>query len=859
MEYRNFDLMVDDYDADKQRFAVCVYDSPAGQGEYKESVSIADELEFLLRKTRSLARSHEPRAEPDIEEQMLLGRHLFDSIFQPHARDLYERSLMRLHEDQGLRLRLRLPMELSPLPWECLYKGELGTSSITGFLALDPRISIVRALPKALPVEWFEPVAQHRLIVAMASPRDSGDPNRLPALDNLPEEQRLIKKLLKSNPGISAVFLPSYDGKGINEVIGVTLKDLQSELRNPADIFHFSGHGEFRSDLGPRLHTLKGKGYVIFSCPDNEPMSISADDLAMMLKNRGIKLVILGACETAKVDMYCASSSVATSLVDAGISAVVAMQFKVFDSLAAVFVADLYEALVAGRTIDEAVSLGRAAMRIEAKMDPQIHAEVHDWGAPVLYTRSQTGRVFGLIEDEGIRHSANSKIGLRSYGDRLWWAWLATDCLASAGQIDQILATKEIDKLPPFQTLLLLRSAVAADYPARIWLEQLRAHGSQYVNDLDNPELTSESGESSALQEEQDLLGLHDRALPPIPDGVGPVAWSAACHPDAEVRQTAALCLCALESDDHLDRLGRALQHIEQPVRRNRRKWEIYGALADGGCKLPPMGPWDRFGVWWWRFRRRLRDDGPRIKRLFWRGSIGAGIGYAVWRLLIAILATGPATYSRAGLQFITAPYLGFLYAIPITLALGLAGPLLLYPWGKTIADKVRPVRGEKLLAFLLGTLGFGVWHATLSFLLETDAMYFLQVTLLGAIAGGFFNAAVFGQPYASQRQRNSGWVWRLLFAVAALVVPQLLAFMSNENWATLMNLTPSDIDVRFNPQRYSCLLCIMPFWKQFVRSFSQWNIAFSILDAAVTGVVFALGLTFGIASEEKTDAKQNM
>jgi hypothetical protein len=856
MEYRNFDLMVDDFDTSKQSFTVCVYDSPAGQGEYKQDVSIANRLNSLLRETRSLARSHDPHAEPDIGRQMLLGQHLFDLIFPSHARDLYERSLMRLHEEQSLRLRLRLPIELSPLPWEYLYRGEPGTSAITGFLALDPRISIVRALPKALPVEWFEPVEKHHLIVAMASPRDSANPNRLPTLVNLPEEQRLIKKLLKKNFGISAVFLPSYDGKGINEVVGVTKDKLQSQLekQKQADIFHFSGHGEFKTDLGQSLHTAKGKGYVIFARPNNEPMSVSADWLAATLKNHGIKLVILGACETAKVDIYCASSSVATSLVSAGISAVVAMQFKVFDSLAAAFAADLYEALVAGRTIDEAVSLGRAAMRIKARMDPRIHADVHDWGAPVLYTRSQTGHVFGPIKDKDLQDSADLKIGLRSYGDRLWWAWLSTDCLASDRQIDQILATKEIDKLPPFQTLLLLRSAVASDYPAENWLEQLRAHGRQYVSNLDNKDQTIEKEKSTAMQAEQNLLGIHD--LPSIPDGIGPVAWSAVSHPDTEVRQTAALCLCALEPDDRMNRLDGALQHISQPLLRNRRKSEIYGALADGGCRLPPIGPWDRFGVWWWRFRRRLRDDGPRIKRLFWHGSIGAGIGFAAWRLLIAILATGPATYSRAGLQFITAPYLGFLYAIPITLALGLAGPLLLYPWGKPTGDKTRPVRGEKLLAFLLGALGFGVWHAILSFLLETDAMYFLQVTVLGAIAGAFFNAAMFGQPYASPRKRNSGWVWRLLFALAALVVPQLLAYVGNENWATLLNLTPSDIDVRFNPHRYQCLLCIMPFWKQFVRSFSQWGIAFSILDAAATGVVFTLGLTFGIAGEEETDDK---
>lgn len=80
------------------------------------------------------------------------------------------------------------------------------------------------------------------------------------------------------------------------------------------------------------------------------------------------------------------------------------MQYVVNDKLAAAFMGDFYRALVAGCLIDEAVSLGRAAIRREALS--QNTPAVRDWGVPVLYCRARDGCVFHAVSDSKGRAEA---------------------------------------------------------------------------------------------------------------------------------------------------------------------------------------------------------------------------------------------------------------------------------------------------------------------------------------------------------------------------------------------------------------------------------------------------------------------
>jgi tetratricopeptide (TPR) repeat protein len=81
-------------------------------------------------------------------------------------------------------------------------------------------------------------------------------------------------------------------------------------------------------------------------------------------------------------------TSVAPALVSAGVPAVIAMQYEVLDDMAIVFSRAFYAALLAGWTVDEAVSSGRRAILSQSDEDGV------DWGVVTLYMRSTDGILF---------------------------------------------------------------------------------------------------------------------------------------------------------------------------------------------------------------------------------------------------------------------------------------------------------------------------------------------------------------------------------------------------------------------------------------------------------------------------------
>jgi membrane protease subunit (stomatin/prohibitin family) len=83
------------------------------------------------------------------------------------------------------------------------------------------------------------------------------------------------------------------------------------------------------------------------------------------------------------------------------------MQFSIRDDLAAAFMGAFYQVLAGGRTIDEAVARGRAAIRMKALGD---NGDIRDWGAPVLYLRAPGGRIFNPLSDEAVRKAVEKEV-----------------------------------------------------------------------------------------------------------------------------------------------------------------------------------------------------------------------------------------------------------------------------------------------------------------------------------------------------------------------------------------------------------------------------------------------------------------
>ena len=406
-EYADFVLLADADDVvlDARQhvsaFSIQVFDSPVGQG-LKEQVDVrrilaqesgdvegSDErAQELVDRIDSLRRGALNR-----EEQIRLGIVLGQLLLPPTAQRFFEASRSKV---ANVRLRLRLPDALSVFPWEYIYlcQGE-GTPTYNNFVALDPRFSIVRH--EALPVaaDWSQ-TTQRRILMAMASP---GPYDTYPMLTNLPDEQQRVRKAMATIQGASIDFVPSYQAWQEGQLIpSATQPGIVRGLDDgQRDIFHFSGHGDVAEEMDPqRFGVLIGEGMIVLGDEHNHAAPLCAGRLAQMLCSRSIRLVVLGACHSAWRPSADPWGSVARSLLDVGIPAVVAMQFTVSDKMAAAFSAAFYTALLPGNPIDYAVAAARSAM-FQASQDD--HANNRDWGVPVLYLRAPNGQIFSPIAD----------------------------------------------------------------------------------------------------------------------------------------------------------------------------------------------------------------------------------------------------------------------------------------------------------------------------------------------------------------------------------------------------------------------------------------------------------------------------
>ena len=118
--------------------------------------------------------------------------------------------------------------------------------------------------------------------------------------------------------------------------------------------------------------------------------------MAIALGNAGVRLAVLGACNTAERDEGGVWTGVAPALVRENVPAVVAMQYKVETHNAAHFISYLYIRVLGGYTIDEAVFEGRQALFMRACQENGGWAKDRDWGVPVLYLRVSDGILFPL-------------------------------------------------------------------------------------------------------------------------------------------------------------------------------------------------------------------------------------------------------------------------------------------------------------------------------------------------------------------------------------------------------------------------------------------------------------------------------
>jgi hypothetical protein len=357
--YQNFDLLLEA--ADDGGFRARVTTSPLGQSSSaKFTLPFGrTELEMLLRRLDSRDGGELRQASMD------LGGPLFESVFSEDIMLTWQRSqdYARDHGD-GLRLRLRLTdaPSIAGLPWELLYDRR-GNS----FIAQSERTPVVRYLEVPQPPRPLTVDGALRILVVISSPTD------LPELD-VEAEWRRVQDALAAKVDQGTVK--------IDRLPAPTIQALSAWLRqNDVHILHFIGHGDYDDRIQD--------GVVYFQDRYGRSTKVSPTVLGPYLRDHDpLRLVLLNACQSARVDSTDPFSGMAQGLVQQDCTAVVAMQFPISDGAATAFTGEFYGALADGFPVDQAATSARKALIAEYAAE---------WATPVLFLRAPDGRVFDHI------------------------------------------------------------------------------------------------------------------------------------------------------------------------------------------------------------------------------------------------------------------------------------------------------------------------------------------------------------------------------------------------------------------------------------------------------------------------------
>jgi tetratricopeptide (TPR) repeat protein len=296
------------------------------------------------------------------------GRQVFGAVFgSGPARDAYMR--IRARGDVEIVFRSAVPGLLG-LPWELMADPRRDTP-----LAMDVA-GVSRALPAAPDAPETVPVPGGRLRVLMVISRPSGTADvgyqmvARPLLTRLDAVRGQVDLVVLRPPTLAAL------GEELNRAAGAG---------TPYQVVHFDGHGAFQ---GLKTSDL-GEGVLVFEHPSGGPQAVPAKQIARLLADSRVPVVVLNACQSGAVGKQL-EAAVATSLLAAGVASVVAMAYSVYAVAAAEFMAAFYERLFAGGTVAAAVTAGRRQLfRVPGRPSAKGDLPLADWVVPVHYARRE--------------------------------------------------------------------------------------------------------------------------------------------------------------------------------------------------------------------------------------------------------------------------------------------------------------------------------------------------------------------------------------------------------------------------------------------------------------------------------------
>ena len=410
--------------------------------EFKLTAQDHEDIRWYLEDYLQYPQEPAPTIAARIEKRMTeIGVELFTALFEPSddssgdARDLWATLRTELNET---RVEIITSVqEATSIPWELIRDPKTDTP-----LALRAR-AFVRAQPQAVQEPYVPESDAERiriLLVICRPKRDDDVPFRSVAtrlikglsdnararfqLDVLrpPTFEQLGSVLRAAKADGQPYHVVHFDGHGVFLDMERLFKQWEEHteeemLRLLAEILDIDDDRFSPTVVYPKTPEEGRHGYLAFENPESgyNIRLVDAQELSGVLLEGGVPLLVLNACRSAYAeaptepvaagtesespvttpsapdaqDVHAqirALGSLAQEVMDAGVTGVVAMRYIVYVVTAAQFVAELYATLTQGRSLGEAVTLGRKKLADDPLRE--IAFEPHplqDWPVPVVY------------------------------------------------------------------------------------------------------------------------------------------------------------------------------------------------------------------------------------------------------------------------------------------------------------------------------------------------------------------------------------------------------------------------------------------------------------------------------------------
>jgi len=313
-----------------------------------------------------------------------LGQSLYNSLFQGTLRDSWMTARgIAQHKGEMLRLRLGLKgPKLPRLPWEVLNAGDRdGSGSVRRTLATGTDVVFSRYTPGISMVGgYLPPLDQHepiRILMAIAAPTDKEQLELKREAMNLQQEVQNAQNQGRNSADGTPV--PHFELTLLEQPGREELTQALEQGRY--HVLHYAGH----SNLG-----VSGGDLYLVNRRTGLTEVLSGDDLAGLLVNNGIRMVLFNSCRGAHSAIASngegdaawdgrAERNLAEALVGRGIPAVLAMAEKIPDDVALTLTRLFYRNLKQGYPLDLSLSRARQGL-ISAYSSHQFY-----WALPVLY------------------------------------------------------------------------------------------------------------------------------------------------------------------------------------------------------------------------------------------------------------------------------------------------------------------------------------------------------------------------------------------------------------------------------------------------------------------------------------------